>query len=215
MAKLSYHYPLSIRIWHAINALCILLLILTGISMYYVDPDRILIEFSWAVKIHNVTGVILSFSYLFFLIANAVSKNRKYYKMPLKGLMNRLVKQSGYYAFGMFKGEKKPFPLTEERKFNPLQKLFYVLAMYVGVPLVIISGLGLLFPESVIKALFGVSGILITDVLHVAMGFFISLFLVIHIYVSTIGHTKSANFIAIISGYGWIEETENETKSEE
>jgi len=60
----------------------------------------------------------------------------------------------------------------------------------------------------VIKALFGVSGILITDLIHVAMGFFISLFLVIHIYVSTIGHTRSANFISIINGYGWGEETD-------
>lgn len=208
MAKLSYHYPLVIRIWHGLNALCILALIATGISMYYVDPNRTLIEFSWAVKIHNVTGVILSFSYLIFFISNITTGNRKYYKMPLKGIGERLIKQSRYYAFGMFRGEKKPYPITEDRKFNPLQKLFYVIIMYIGVPLVIISGWGLLFPESVIKALFGVSGILITDILHVAMGFFISLFLVIHIYVSTIGHTRSANFKSIINGYGWIEETE-------
>ncbi|MEX0986756.1 MAG: cytochrome b/b6 domain-containing protein [Bacteroidales bacterium] len=207
MAKLSYHYPRSIRIWHGINALCILLLIATGISMYYVDPNRTLIEFSWAVKIHNITGIILSFSYLIFFVANIVTGNNKYYKMPLKNIGKRLLKQSKYYAIGMFKGEKKPYPITEDRKFNPLQKLFYVIIMYVGVPFVIISGWGLIFPESVIRALFGVSGILITDLLHVAMGFFISLFLVIHIYVSTIGHTRSANFKSIINGYGWIEET--------
>jgi thiosulfate reductase cytochrome b subunit len=208
MAKLSYHYPLSIRLWHALNAICILVLIVTGISMYYVEPGRPLIEFSRAVKIHNIAGVVLSFSYLFFFIANIVTGNRKYYKMPLKGLFQRLVKQGRYYAIGMFRGEKKPYPITEERKFNPLQKLSYVVIMYVGVPMVIISGFGLLFPESVIKALFGVSGILVTAVVHVAMGFFISLFLVIHIYVSTIGHTRSANFKSIINGYGWIEETE-------
>jgi thiosulfate reductase cytochrome b subunit len=210
MATLSYHYPLSIRLWHGLNALLILALIATGISMYYVEPNRVLINFSWAVKIHNISGVILSFSYLFFFVANITSGNRKYYKMPLKGIGDRLMKQARYYAFGMFKGEKKPFPITEERKFNPLQKLFYVIIMYIGVPLVIISGWGLLFPESVIKAMFGVSGILITVIVHVAMGFFISLFLVIHIYVSTIGHTRSANFKSIINGYGWIEEEPKE-----
>jgi thiosulfate reductase cytochrome b subunit len=209
MAKLSYHYPLSIRLWHALNAICIIILIATGISMYYVEPDRVLIEFSWAVKIHNIAGVVLSFSYLFFFIANITTGNRKYYKMPLRGIGKRLMKQSMYYVVGMFKGEKKPYPITEERKFNPMQKLFYVIIMYVGVPLVIISGFGLLFPESVVKALFGVSGILVTAVVHAAMGFFISLFLVIHIYVSTIGHTRSANFKSIINGYGWIEETDN------
>lgn len=210
MAKLSYHYPLAIRLWHIINAFCILTLIATGISMYYVDPGRPLIEFSWAVKIHNITGVVLSFSYLFFYIANILTGNRKFYKMPLKGIVNRLMKQAMYYALGMFKGEKKPFPITEERKFNPLQKLFYVLIMYIGVPLVIISGLGLMFPETVLKAFFGVSGILITDLLHVATGFFISLFLVIHIYISTVGHSRTANFKSIINGYGYIEEPDKE-----
>jgi thiosulfate reductase cytochrome b subunit len=209
MAKLAYHYPLSIRLWHALNAICIIILIATGISMYYVEPDRVLIEFSWAVKIHNIAGVVLSLSYLIFFIANITTGNRKYYKMPLRGIGKRLMKQSTYYVVGMFKGEKKPYPITEERKFNPLQKLFYVIIMYVGVPLVIISGFGLLFPESVVKALFGVSGILVTAVVHAAMGFFISLFLVIHIYVSTIGHTRSANFKSIINGYGWIEESDN------
>lgn len=208
MAKLSYHYPLIIRIWHGLNALLILLLIATGISMYYVDPDSRLIEFSLAVQMHNISGIILSFSYLIFFIGNITTGNRKYYKMPLKGLGERLLIQSRYYAIDMFQGKKKPYPITEERKFNPLQKLFYVIIMYIGVPLVIISGWGLLFPESIIRAMFGVGGVLITVLVHVAMGFFISLFLVIHIYVSTIGHTRSANFKSIINGYGWVEETE-------
>ncbi len=208
MAKLSYHYPLIIRIWHIINALCILTLIATGFSIYYVDPNRTLIEFSWAIKIHNVTGVVLSFSYFIFYIGNIVTGNKKFYKMPLKGIGDRLMKQAIYYAYGMFRGEKKPFPITEERKFNPLQKLFYVLIMYIGVPLIIISGWGLLFPESVIKALFGISGILITDLLHVLMAFFVTIFLFIHIYVSTIGYSRTANFKSIINGYGYVEEAE-------
>ena len=213
MAKLSYYYPLSIRLWHALNAICILILIATGLSMYYIDPDNKLIELSKTIKIHNIAGVILSFSYLIFFIANITTGNRKYYKMPSRGLGKRLIRQGRYYVTGKFKGEKKPYPITKERKFNPLQQLFYIIIMYVGVPLVIISGLGLLFPESVVKALFGVSGIIITAVVHVAMGFFISLFLVIHIYVSTIGHTKSGNLLSIINGYGWIEETEDPERS--
>ena len=103
MAKLSYHYPLIIRIWHILNALLILTLIATGISMYYVDPDRTLIEFSWAVKIHNIAGITLSFSYFIFFIGNITTGNVKYYRMPFKGVGKRLVKQAQYYAFGMFK----------------------------------------------------------------------------------------------------------------
>ncbi len=212
MSKLSYHYPLIIRIWHILNALCILLLIATGISMYYADPGRPLIEFSWAVKLHNFTGIVLSFSYLIFFFFNLFTENGCYYRTKWKGILNRLYKQGIYYMFGMFKGEKKPFPITEKRKFNPLQHIFYIVIMYVAVPFVIISGLGLMFPESVLEAPFGIGGILITDILHVATGFFISLFLIIHIYVSTIGPSKSANFKSIVNGYALVEEDEDEVE---
>ena len=56
----------------------------------------------------------------------------RYYKIRKENFLADLVKQLKYYSWGMFKGEKHPFPVTEERKFNPLQKFTYVLAMYVG-----------------------------------------------------------------------------------
>jgi thiosulfate reductase cytochrome b subunit len=111
------------------------------------------------------------------------------------------MKQLKYYSFGMFKGEKHPFPVTEERKFNPLQKVTYVFAMYFGMPLLIISGVGLLFPEITIKVLFGVSGLILTDVLHITMGFFLSIFMIIHIYTCTLGSKPTSLFRGIITGF--------------
>jgi len=101
----------------------------------------------------------------------------------------------------MFKGEKHPFPVTEKRKFNPLQKLTYVLAMYVALPLLIISGAGLLFPEITLPRFFGVSGLILTDILHITMGFFLSVFMVIHIYTCTLGAKPTSLFWGMISGY--------------
>ena len=106
-----------------------------------------------------------------------------------------LVKQFKYYSSGMFKGEKHPFPVTEERKFNPLQKLTYVLAMYVAFPLLIISGIGLLLPEITITTFFGISGLILTDILHITMGFFLSIFMVIHIYTCTLGAKAYITFL--------------------
>lgn len=113
MSKLSYHYPLVIRLWHILNTLCILLLIATGISMYYADPGRPLIEFSWAVKLHNFTGIILSFSYLVFFFFNLFTENGSHYKTKWKGLIGRLMKQGMYYMFGMFKGRKNHIQLQK------------------------------------------------------------------------------------------------------
>ena len=101
----------------------------------------------------------------------------------------------------MFHGMKAPYPLSEKRKFNPLQKYFYVFVMYLAVPIIIITGFGLLFPEIIVDEVYNFSGVFLTAVIHSALGFFVSIFLIIHIYVSTIGKNPLDNFKSIITGW--------------
>jgi thiosulfate reductase cytochrome b subunit len=198
-----YLYPKWIRIWHVINAIMFLILIVTGLSMQYTDKENAsyVVGFAKAVRLHNFAAMVLVFNYIIFVTGNLVTNNGKYYRIGRKDFLPDLVKQFKYYSGGMFKGEKHPFPVTEERKFNPLQKLTYVLAMYVAFPLLIISGIGLLLPEITITALFGISGLILTDILHITMGFFLSIFMVIHIYTCTLGARPTSLFWGIISGY--------------
>ena len=139
--------------------------------------------------------------YVFFILGNVFTKNGRYYRISRENFRKNLGKQLRYYAFGIFSGEKHPFPVTPERKFNPLQKLSYVLAMYIGLPLLIASGLVLLFPEVAPKVIFGVSGLVITDVIHISMGFLLSIFLIIHIYTCTLGAKPLTLFRSMITGY--------------
>jgi thiosulfate reductase cytochrome b subunit len=203
-----YLYPIWIRLWHLFNAVLILVLIYTGISMQYTDRENmaIIAGFAKAVKWHNIAAVLLTFSYVFFVTGNIFTGNGKYYRIAKKDFLKNLGAQLRYYSFGMFRGEKHPFPVTLERKFNPLQKLSYVLAMYVAMPLLVVSGLGLLFPEIIINRFLGVSGLIFNDLLHVATGFLISVFLVIHVYTCTLGSTPGSLFRGIISGYHETEE---------
>jgi len=198
-----YLYPKWIRAWHIINAILFLILIITGLSMQYTGKnDHVLVVgFAAAVKWHNVTAIILTISYIFFVAGNMLTRNGRYYKIRRVGFYSDLFKQLRYYAWGMFRGEKHPFPVTMERKFNPLQKVAYVLTMYLALPLVIISGFGLLFPEIVITRFFGVSGLILTDLLHIIMGFFLSLFLIIHVYTCTLGSKPTSLFRGMITGY--------------
>lgn len=198
-----YLYPKWIRAWHVINAVTFLILIITGLSMQYTDKENAsyVIGFAKAVKMHNSSAIVLVLSYIIFVTGNLLTKNGSYYKISRKNFISDLVKQFKYYSMGMFKGEKHPFPVTEERKFNPLQKITYVLALYVAVPLLIISGLGLLFPEITITTVFGISGLILTDILHITMGFFLSLFMIIHIYTCTLGHKPTSLFRGIVTGY--------------
>ena len=198
-----YLYPKWIRIWHVLNALLFIILIITGISMQYTGKDNpeYMVGFAKAVRWHNFAAILLIISYIAFVTGNRFTKNGRYYKIDKKNCLSDLLKQLRYYSFGMFKGEKHPFPVTEERKFNPLQKFSYVLAMYVALPLLIISGLGLLFPEITINRFLGVSGLIYTDILHITMGFFLSIFMLIHIYTCTLGAKPTSLFWGMITGY--------------
>ena len=196
-----YQYQVYTRIWHMFNAIFFLALIITGISMQYSNPDSPFISFGASVKIHNIAGIGLSFNYLIFFIGNWISGNGKHYRIQWKGEKERLMKQARYYLLGYFKKDNPPFPITEERKFNPLQALTYALALYVGVPVLIITGWGLLFPETILDRFVGLSGLVITDLIHVATGFLLSVFMLIHIYLCTLGVDPKSNFRSIISGW--------------
>lgn len=198
-----YLYPVWVRLWHLLNAILILILIITGISMQYTDKQDyvLLVGFARAVKWHNIAAMIITFNYVLFVAGNILTENGKYYRISKSNFLGDLLKQLKYYGWGMFKGEKHPFPVTLERKFNPLQKLTYVLAMYVAFPLLVISGFGLLFPEIVINRFLGVSGLILTDILHITMGFCISVFMVIHIYTCTLGARPVSLFKSMISGF--------------
>lgn len=198
-----YLYPKWLRAWHIVNAVMFIILIVTGLSMQYTDKENpsYVVGFAIAVKWHNFAAIVLTVNYILFISGNLLTKNGQYYRIGKKNFLSDLGKQLKYYSWGMFKGEKHPFPVTEERKFNPLQKLTYVLAMYMAVPLLIISGVGLLFPEITINGIFGVSGLILTDILHITMGFFLSVFMVIHIYTCTLGAKPTSLFWGMITGY--------------
>jgi len=196
-----YLYPVWIRIWHIINALMFLLLIITGISLHFSSMDNSLIRFDISVGIHNVAALIVTFNYGIFVIGNMVTRNGGYYRKWRKNLVVNLWKQFVFYAVGIFKKQKHPFPITEKQKFNPLQKFAYVIVMYFGMPLLIISGIALMFPDIITFKVFKVSAMVFYDALHIIVGFVLSLFLLIHIYTCTLGDKPGTLFKSMINGY--------------
>jgi thiosulfate reductase cytochrome b subunit len=196
-----YFYPVWLRIWHGINAIGILILIFTGITMQFSNPGFKLMNFELAVNLHNISGILVTISYLLFFIGNMVTSNKRYYRLKTKGLLKRLRLQAEYYISGIFNNQRPPFPLSEKRKFNPLQKVSYLIVMYLFVPGLIITGLGLLFPEIIIEDVYKVSGIFLTAILHASLGFLVSIFLIVHLYVASIGKHPLNNFKSIFTGY--------------
>jgi thiosulfate reductase cytochrome b subunit len=198
-----YLYPKWIRVWHVFNAILFIILIITGLKIHYSDKEStsVIAESVISIKWHNFAAVLLIINYTVFIAGNIITKNGKYYRIAGKGFIVESCIQLKYYISGMFKGEKRPFPVTEEQKFNPLQKLSYVIAMYIAVPLIIISGIALILPVQSFPEFFGFRGHFFTNVLHISTGFFLSIFIIIHIYSCTLGSKPSSLFTGIITGY--------------
>jgi thiosulfate reductase cytochrome b subunit len=182
------------------NALLCLILIITGLSIQFSNPTTV-VKFNAAVTVHNLAGIILTISYGLFFLGNLFTPNGSHYVISVKGFIMRLKKQFYYYTIGIFKKESAPFPVNEEGKFNPLQQVTYVVLMYGFVPFVIISGWGLLYPEMTVYSVFGISGLDLTDLLHITAGFGISIIMCVHIYFCTIGKNPTSNFKSMINGY--------------
>lgn len=196
-----YLYPIWIRIWHWLNALLFLALMVTGLCLQYSSSEYSIIPFRYAVSIHNIAGIVLFAAFVFFLFGNRFTSNGTYYQFHLRGMLKRVMKQFRYYSFGIFKHENAPYPISIDRKFNPLQKISYVVIMYVLMPIVILTGVALFFPDMLPAKIFNASGIHIIDLIHIITGFVLSVFMLVHIYFCTIGKTPLANFKSMIDGY--------------
>ena len=200
-AQKIYFYPVWLRIWHGMNALGILVLIITGLSMQSSVEASQIISFNLIINLHNIAGIGITLCYFVYFIGNLVTPNGKFYIVKPKGFLKRPIQQGKYYAWGMFHGAKPPYPISEKRKFNPLQKYSYIAVMYIAVPVVIVTGFALLFPEIIIDQIYAFSGVFVTAIFHSAMGFFISIFMIVHLYIASIGKSPLENFKSIINGW--------------
>jgi thiosulfate reductase cytochrome b subunit len=79
--------------------------------------------------------------------------------------------------------------------------------MHAIIPITFITGWALIYPETIVLNVFGYSGIMLTSLVHSIAGFFISIFLIIHLYVITIGPSTITNLKSILYGYHEEHET--------
>jgi len=198
-----YLYPVWVRLWHFINAVLILVLIVSGIYMQFAGTDAPSLTggFARAVRWHDISAIVLIISYICFIVGNLISGNGKNYIIRKKDIHPGMGRQLKYFIYGMFMGWKQPFPVTLQNKFNPLEKVIYLFIMYLALPLLILSGIVLMFPDMTIIRIFGTGMFIVTNILHIILGLIISLFLIIHIYFCTIGPKPGSLFRGIITGY--------------
>lgn len=202
--KRVYMYGIYERIWHWLMALSIILLLLTGFQIHY--PNALsFMGFEAAVAIHNVMASILILNAalsLFFHIATG--EIRQFLPQP-KGLVGRLLLQTMYYARGIFTGAAHPIAKVPERKLNPLQQLTYLGLLNVLFPLQVITGVLLWIGGVNPEILRPIGGMSLLGPLHNLGSWLFLTFLIVHVYLTTTGHTLTSNISAMIGGWEDIE----------
>jgi thiosulfate reductase cytochrome b subunit len=176
------------------------MLLITGLRMHYLNLGPSPVGFRADVLIHNAAGILLTLFYCLFLYGNLRLGNGHYYRVVAEDIAPGLLWQTSYYLWGIFVGTPHPYPHSEERKFNPLQKLFYLVVMYLLFPVLTVTGWALLFPDRLPVEVFGVPGIGLWALAHTYIGFLLSLFMVVHIYLGTTGATPGTLFRLMWSG---------------
>ena len=201
MSERIYLLSLWIRLWHWTNALLIIMLTITGISLHFADPKLPLVEFSLAARIHDIAGLSLVAAYSFFVIANIVSGNWWQYVPKPPGILEQCWRQTVWYCWGIFKGEPHPYRVMEEAKFNAIQSLSYWGIMYMVMPVLLLTGLVFMFPQFAPDRFFGFDGLLPVAVLHYLTGAVIVMFMITHIYLGTTGKTATSMFKTMLTGW--------------
>lgn len=202
-----YVHPLPVRIWHWTNALGFIALILTGIQLRYVDLIG-LMSFKAAVSVHNAVGWLLIGNFFLWLgFYLFTDKIRVYHPelSPLKHFRDSF-RQAQYYGYGIFKGDPNPHHLSAYHKFNALQSMTYQVIMQLLVPLQFITGVLLWDLKRFAGAVEFFGGVRVVDTVHVLLFIFFTAFIFIHPYLASLGHTPSAHFKAMITGYEEVEQ---------
>ena len=204
-----YIYKRFERFWHWSQASLILFLAISGFEIH----DTIhLFGFEKAVEFHRVASISLIVLIIFAIFWHLAFDAWRQYIPTQKNL----IAQIKFYAFGMFKGEKHPTEKTALQKLNPLQRLIYLAFKLFMIPVVVISGLLYMFDktidanEVVVISKFDLGTIALW---HTFGAFLLIAFLIVHVYMTTTGHTYTSNIKAMITGYEEIE-TEEVAKPE-
>ncbi|MCB8929406.1 MAG: cytochrome b/b6 domain-containing protein [Ardenticatenaceae bacterium] len=199
-----YMYSVYERLWHWLQTVAILLLIVTGLIIH--KPDKFgMFSFAYMVQIHNILAAILVINAFLSLFYHLVSGEIKQYLPRPRGFFDQAIEQSLYYLRGIFRNEPHPFEKVPERKLNPLQQVTYFGILNVLLPLQILTGIlmwGAQRWPNIAAYLGGLPGL---GPFHTLIAWLFATFIVMHVYLTTTGHTPLAGIKSMMLGWDEVE----------
>ncbi len=187
------------RFWHWSQAALVIFLLITGFEIH---GTYHFFGFGRAATLHTYAAWTLIVLWAFTMFWQFTTGEWRQY-IPTA---SRLGAMAVYYGFGIFTGAPHPYRKTALHKHNPLQRLSYLVLLALVSPVIWISGL--LYLSYAYWNRLGIDGWLsLQDValVHTAGAFMMLTFVIVHVYLTTTGHTVFAHTKAMITGWDEVE----------
>lgn len=193
-----YIYQLFERFWHWMQVLLIFTLALTGLEIHGVLS---LFDYSTAVWIHDFSAWAFLILIVFAIFWHFTTGEWRQY-IPSTKLLKEQVE---YYITGIFKGAEHPTNKLVYNKFNPLQRFTYLGLKILVIPVMVLSGIAYMYlnyPNQGVQ----LEGLEFVALLHTAGAYFLIMFVIIHVYLTTTGHKPLSAIKAMITGWEEVDE---------
>ncbi|WP_430809354.1 MULTISPECIES: cytochrome b/b6 domain-containing protein [unclassified Carboxylicivirga] len=206
--KQVYIYKKFERFWHWSQAALILFLALTGFEIH---GSFSLLGFEKAVSFHRVASYLLLALIAFSIFWHFTTGEWKQYIPTL----SKLKDQVQYYTVGIFINAPHPTIKSARKKLNPLQAITYLGFKLLMAPVMILTGLLYLYYKTFdVNDIIVVSDIPLSWIawLHTLGAWLLMAFIVVHVYMTTTGHSVTSNIKAMLTGWDLLEDDTEEKK---
>lgn len=192
--------PLWVRAWHWITALLFLILTVTGAVMHFAAPGMVLAGYAAATSLHDIAGILLALVYGLYLTAMVVTGYWRVYVPSCRGLWRRPRDQLVFDVSNRTDGDVNASTVVAETRFSPVQRLVYLSVIVGLLPLLVVTGLLYFYPEHAPDRVLGLAGLWPVAVAHFALGALGAAYLIVHVYLGTLGPYAARRLRLMIKG---------------
>ncbi len=182
------------RFWHWTQMALIMTMLFTGFAIRGLHG---LIGFDLAVTLHTLAALTLLSLWVLATFWLFTTGNWKHYLPTARGL-GQVVR---FYSYGIFLGERHPYRKAFWRKHNPLQAIAYLALKGVLFPLIWASGIAYLLYFAWGDNPGAAVWLERVAIVHTATAYAILTFVIVHIYMLTIGHSFAHHVKPMLTGF--------------
>jgi len=157
------------------------------------------------VEVHNILAAILVINAALAAFYHLASGEIRQFLPEPHGFFHQAILQAKYYLRGIFRREPHPFEKMPERKMNPLQQITYLAILNILLPLQVITGALMWGAQRWPDIAQSLGGLAFLAPFHTLIAWLFASFVVMHVYLTTTGHTTTENIKAMMMGWEDVE----------